>query len=77
MLILGAYVPVTTEGIIIVDGVLASCYPSYDHDLSHLAMSPMRWFPEVIELIFSNDNGFSVYVRTAEYLSEWMTPTGY
>ena len=64
------------EGNIIVDGVLASCYP-YDHDLSHLAMSPMRWFPEIIELIFSNDDGFSVYAKTAEYLSELMTPTGH
>ena len=65
------------EGMINVDGVLASCYASCDHDLSHLGMSPMRWFPEIMELIFSDDNGFSVYVKTAEYLSEWVTPTGY
>ena len=30
------------EGNIIVDGVLASCYASVDHDLGHIAMVPMR-----------------------------------
>ena len=29
---IGANVPLTKEGNIMVDGVLASCYPSADHD---------------------------------------------
>ena len=45
----GAYVPLTFEGIIMVDGVLASCYPSVNHDLSQIGMTPMQWFPEVVE----------------------------
>ena len=39
------------EGNIVVDGVVASCYGSYNHDLAHIAMTPMRWFPAVLELI--------------------------
>ena len=35
-----------------VDGVLASCYPSTDHDVGHLGMAPMRWFPTFMEPIF-------------------------
>ena len=37
--------PLTMEGNIIVDGVLASCYASFDHDLAHIAMAPMQWIP--------------------------------
>ena len=32
--------PLTEEGNIVVDGVLASCYASFDHDLAHIAMVP-------------------------------------
>ena len=35
-----------------VDGILASCYASFDHDLAHIAMTPIQWFPEIIEGIF-------------------------
>ena len=49
-----------------VDGVLASCYPSVDHDLSHIGMTPIHWFPEIIEWIFGDDNGWQNYVKLAE-----------
>ena len=66
----GAYVPLTMEGNILVDGVLASCYASYfaDHDVSDLIMAPYRWFPEIIEWIFSHENGYQAYVIVAEDL---------
>ena len=38
------------EGSIVVDSILASCYGSYDHDLAHLAMAPMRMFPARVQL---------------------------
>ena len=38
---LGAFVPLTMKGNIVVDGVLASCYASFDHDLAHFVMTPM------------------------------------
>ena len=42
--ILGTYVPLTEEGNIVVDGVLASCYASFDHDLAHITMAPIQLF---------------------------------
>ena len=62
----GAYVPLTKEGSIIVDGVLASCYPSVNHDLSNFGMTPMKWFPEVVEWIFGEDNGLQSFAIIAE-----------
>ena len=35
-----------------IEGVLASCYASFDHDLSHFAMTLMQWHPEIIKWIF-------------------------
>ena len=71
---LGAYVPVTMEGNIVVDGVLASCYPSVHHDLADMAMAPIKSFPGIIEWIFGNDNGFSAYVKITEDLGVWTMP---
>ena len=72
----GAYVPLTMEGNIIVDGVLASCYASFHHDLAHIAMTPIRWFPGVIEWIFGEKNGSSVYVDLVGDLGRWLLPHG-
>ena len=45
-----------------VDGVLTSCYASINHDLAHIGMTPIRWFPEIMELIFGKENGYTAYV---------------
>ena len=63
---LGAYVPLMAEGNIVVDGVLASCYASFDHDLAHFVMTPMQWFPRVLEWIFGVYHGQPDYVTTAK-----------
>ena len=63
------------EGSIFVDGVLASCYPSTDHDLAHLGTAPMRWIPGFIELILGDENGCSAYITIAYQLGEWLYPT--
>ena len=68
--------PLTMEGNIMVDGVLASCYPSADHDLAHVGMTPVLWFPQITEWIFGVDNGLQVYSAIAEQLSQWMLPYG-
>ena len=47
---------------IVVDGVLTSCYASINHDMAHIAMSPIRWFPKVMDLIFGEKNGYTAYV---------------
>ena len=72
----GAYVPLTTEGIILVDGMLASCYADFDHDLAHLMITPIQKFAEIMEWIFGTDFGFSVYIDTARQLGQLMLPDG-
>ena len=37
----GAYTPVTMNGNMMVDRVLASCYAFFDHDLAHITMTPI------------------------------------
>ena len=59
------------EGNIIVDGVLASCYPSGDHDVAHFGMAPIRLFPDMIKDIFGEDNGVYVY---ANELGKYLLP---
>ena len=41
------------DGKIIVDGVLASCYAFANHDMAHTGMTPIGWFPEIIEWILA------------------------
>ena len=63
------------EGDIAVDGVLASCYASFDHDLAHIAMTPMQLFPDILGWIFGEDNGSSNYAKVAKEFGRWMLPT--
>ena len=59
-----------------IDGVLASCYPSSNHDLAYLAMIPIQMFPTITEWIFGEDNGFQVYPVIGEQLGKWILPYG-
>ena len=72
----GAYVPLTMAGNIVVDGVLASCYASCHHDVSHIGMTPVNWFPEVMQWIFGEDNGFLIYVNVLEHFGRSVFPVG-
>ena len=60
------------EGSIVVDNILASCYPSADHNLVHTAMTPMRWFPWMIEQIYGKGNGFPGYVEITNLMGRLM-----
>ena len=71
----GAYVPLTAEGNIMVNGVLASCYTSVDHDLAHIGMTPMRWFPNIATMIFGEDDGYT-FVRMTKELYKLIKPNG-
>ena len=73
--ILGVYNPLTMEGTIIIDGLVASCYASFDHDLAHLVMTPVQWFPGMIQWIFGADNGSSGYACMAEEMGRLMIPS--
>ena len=62
------------EGNIIVDRILASCYPSAHHDYAHIGMALIKWFPEEIDWIFGDDNGIQGYVRISEDLNGSILP---
>ena len=64
------------EGNIIVDGVLASCYCSFDNDLAHFVMTPIRWIPEAAGWIFGEDDGFSTYAKIGIQFGDWALPYG-
>ena len=55
----------TKEGTITVNGVLASCYASFDHDVAHIGLTPIQWFPEIVEWLFGEDGGFQAFPRIA------------
>ena len=57
-----------------VDGVLASCYASSDHGLCHIIVTPMRWFPLIMEWIHAEENEFHGYVKIAQELGRWLVP---
>ena len=38
------YAPLTFEGNIIVNDILASCYATYDHSIMHIITTPIRWW---------------------------------
>ena len=71
MLLQGAYIPITMEGNIVVDGVLASCYASVPHDLGHLGMMPIRWFPRAVEWLFGQDNKSLGYATIVYDVAKW------
>ena len=71
---LGLYVPLTLEGRIVVNGVVASCYAGCDHDLAHWIMIPMQRFSETMMWIFGDDTGFPVYAKTLRVLGMLMLP---
>ena len=70
----GAFTPVTMEGNIVVDGVLASCYAFSDHDLAHIGMTPMRWFPGMMNWMFGGTKETPGYVSSAEDLARVFLP---
>ena len=49
-----------------VDGVLASCYPSVNHDVSQIGMTPMKLFPGAVGWIFGEENGLQGFAIIAE-----------
>ena len=66
----------TTDGTIMVDGILASCYAFSDHDTAHLAVTPIRWFPRLIEKIFGRDNESPAYVNVVAQLARMVMQSG-
>ena len=59
-----------------VNGVLTSCYASFAHDLAHIAMKPMEWYPEIIQEIFAEDDEISTFIRASKDIGKWILPYG-
>ena len=60
----------TKEGKIIVDGVVASCYAGFDHDLAHFTMAPMQYFADVLEWTFEMTLGIQSLSVLQENLAD-------
>ena len=56
-----------------VDGILASCYASFGHNLSHIGMTPLRWFPWMVKQIYGEANGLPGYVEITKHIRR-LTP---
>ena len=63
------------EGNIVVDRILASCYPSANHDLAHVGVLPIKYFPWIMEWIFGEDSGSLAYSNIANDIGEWVVPS--
>ncbi|GAA6215062.1 sonic hedgehog protein [Lates japonicus] len=76
----GSFAPVTVQGTVVVDQVLASCYAAIeDHDLAHWALAPVRLAHWVSSLLFSSqpqasaqNDGVHWYSKILYQLGTWL-----
>nr|XP_046227764.1 sonic hedgehog protein A [Scatophagus argus] len=76
----GSFAPVTMQGTVVVDQVLASCYAAIqDHDLAHWALAPVRLAHWVSSLLFSTqpqvsaqNDGVHWYSKILYQLGTWL-----
>ncbi|XP_039983102.1 sonic hedgehog protein A [Xiphias gladius] len=76
----GSFAPVTVQGTVVVDRVLASCYAVIeDHDLAHWALAPVRLAHWVSSLLFSSqpqvsaqNDGVHWYSKILYQLGTWL-----
>ena len=62
------------EGNILVDGVLASCYASVNHDLAHVVMKPLLWFPSMMGLLLGEEKSTQhTYATILEHVGGMMS----
>ncbi|KAM3593835.1 uncharacterized protein V6R79_022816 [Siganus canaliculatus] len=76
----GSYAPVTVQGTVVVDQVLASCYAVIeDHSLAHWALAPVRFAYWVSSFLFSaqpqasaQNDGVHWYSKILYQLGTWL-----
>ncbi|KAM4534219.1 sonic hedgehog protein [Odontesthes bonariensis] len=76
----GSFAPVTAQGTVVVDQVLASCYAVIeDHDLAHWALAPVRLAHWVSSFLFSSEpeasaqnDGVHWYSKILYQLGTWL-----
>ncbi|XP_042366537.1 sonic hedgehog protein A [Plectropomus leopardus] len=76
----GSFAPITVQGTVVVDQVLASCYAVIeDHELAHWALAPVRLAHWVSSLLFSSqprvsaqNDGVHWYSKILYQLGTWL-----
>ncbi|KAF3703670.1 Sonic hedgehog protein A [Channa argus] len=76
----GSFAPVTVQGTLVVDQVLASCYAVIeDHDLAHWALAPVRLAHWLSSLLFTSQpqasahgDGVHWYSKILYHLGTWL-----
>merc|ERR1712236_81435 len=69
----GYRTPLTEEGTLLVDGILTSCYASYDHFWSEIAFAPVKAFPYLLDDENSQyEDGVRSVVKLIKILGRWI-----
>ena len=55
------------------DGVLASCYASFNHDTQHIVMKPLLWFPSMMDMLLGEEKSIHSYVTILQHVSGVMS----
>uniref|UniRef100_A0A3Q3W3W9 Hedgehog protein n=1 Tax=Mola mola TaxID=94237 RepID=A0A3Q3W3W9_MOLML len=73
----GAFAPLTQQGTLVVDGVVASCYAVVEqHSLAHWAFSPLRLMHSWTGSTGSHGDGMHWYSRLLHWLGTWLLDSG-
>ena len=59
-----------------VDRVSASCYASFNHDLAHIGVKPIQWFPQIMKWIIGTEDGSSTYMNIIKMFGKMGLPYG-
>ena len=63
------------EGNIVVDGVLASCYGNFHHDVAHITMFPIQLFPEMTQWMFGEEDESAIFFNIMNNIGTWLVPS--
>ena len=73
-LTIGAYTPLTKEGNVMVNRIMVSCYAVSNHNLAHLMLAPMQWYPDIMVWIFGIEKESPGYISILTDLGGLMLP---
>lgn len=74
----GAFAPLTQQGTLVVDGVVASCYAVVEqHWLAHWAFSPLRLVHSFTGSTGSHSNGIHWYSQLLHWLARMLLDSGH
>ena len=69
----GVYAPLTAEGTVVVDGVVASCYAEVQsHNMAHMAIWPYRMWKQYVDSATYTTQDMPIYVK---FLQTFVLPS--